>query len=154
MLGPTAATIFATPSRRRAPKSSQDSPLGIASQRSSLKTWAMIGSPRPWRIRYSPPSKSPRKTSRSSWIATGSTPVAATSGAAVSWVRRRVVVKMPPIASPRSRSHAAAAWPTPVGLESAGSEWPSKSGNVAPTTAASEAPWRTRTISVEPGGSS
>ena len=47
--------------------------------------------------------------------------------------------------SRRSATDSACAMPA---SESAGLEWPSTSGNRAPTTAASEAPWRTRTTSV------
>ena len=82
-----------SPARTRAPSDSRDSPPGIASQRSSAKTCLMIGSPRAARMRYSPPSNSPRRTSAQVRQHVGSRPVASASGAAVSCVRRSVETK-------------------------------------------------------------
>src|SRR5882757_5097047 len=100
-----------------------------------------------------PPSKSPRKTSRRSAIATGSRPVAAASGAAVSAVRRRVEQKIAEIGSCRSPSATNSAWAFPASA-SAGFEWPPTKGLGIPSIGGAEAPWRTITISVAPGGSS
>ena len=133
----------ATPSSRRRgsrPSAPRRPPASRSGRRSAIRT------------RNSPPSQSPRKTSRSSGTTTGSSPRSVASGSAVCAVRRSGVTNRPASGSPASRSATWIAWTSPSGA-SAGSPWPSSSGNGSPGTAGCDAPWRTSTTSVAPGGS-
>ena len=75
----------------RAENSSSGSAPGMTSQRCSVAILMAIGSPSARRLRNSPPSHSPRNTSRRSGSTIASCPSAARSGAAVWCVRWRVV---------------------------------------------------------------
>ena len=110
-----------------------------------------MGSPSTAFWRRSPPSHSPRKTSRSSGSTTGLMPVRSTSGAAVSAVRRRLLTYSPSMGSAARRSATCSAWWRPTS-DSGGSPCPSTSSNDSPSTESADAPWRTRTSSVDPGG--
>ena len=111
--------------------SSSDSPSGITSQRSSAKTRWMIGSPRPARTRYSPPSNSPRNTSRE----VGQHDAA--RGRRRLGERRRRLLRAPQrrdedrvrslVREPLGRPSRACERPA---SDSGGSEWPSTSGNL------------------------
>ena len=85
--GPVAATIASIPARTRPANDSADSPPGMMSQRSSSNARFTIGSPLASRIRYSPPSQSPSRTSARSSITVTRDPSPAASGAAVIAVR-------------------------------------------------------------------
>ena len=111
----------ARPRRRtRRPRSTpSDSPPGIASQRSSLKTCWMIGSSRAARIRYSPPSNSRRGRPREVAQHLRLDPGRLGSGAAVcacAAASRRTAARIALVAAGRSAT--ARAWAQP-GLGSA-----------------------------------
>src|SRR4051812_34505280 len=149
--GPTASTIERTPSRTRPASACIGSAPGMTSQRCSTNTRRTSGSPCAERMRNSPPSSSPRWTSRRSSITPGSMPVRAQSGAAVSAVRRSGVTNTAASASACRRAPTASAGSRPWG-DGGGSACPPISGNGSPGTAAADAPWRIITISVASGG--
>src|SRR4051794_13559707 len=149
--GPTASTIERTPARTRAASACIGSAPGITSQRCSTNTRRTSGSPCAERMRNSPPSSSPRWTSRRSSTTAGSTPVRAQSGAAVSAVRRSGVTNTAASASACRRAPTASACIRPSG-DSGGSAWPPINGKGSSGTAAADAPWRIITISVASGG--
>src|SRR3954454_8562930 len=149
--GPTASTIERTPSRTRPASACIGSAPGMTSQRCSTNTRRTSGSPCAERMRNSPPSSSPRWTSRRSSITPGSMPVRAQSGAAVSAVRRSGVTNTAASASACRRAPTASACSRPSG-DSGGSAWPPINGKGSSGTAAADAPWRIITISVASGG--
>ena len=149
--GPAAARIRSTPARTRSASASIGSAPGIRSQRSSRNIRRTSGSRRAARMRYSPPSHSPRWTSRSSGTTTGSRPALAASASAVCAVRRSGVTNRASGASEPSRAHTARACSRPSGA-SGGSLWPSIRSNVSPGDSVAEAPWRTSSTTVASGG--
>src|SRR4051812_12002102 len=104
------------------------------------------------RIRYSPPSHSPRCTSTRSSTISGSIPTAAASGAAVWSVRRSGVAKSRAKGTSTSARFTASACSPPSGARP-GSLRPPTSGCVSPSTTGADAPWRTRITCVAPSGS-
>ena len=108
-----AATIASIPARTRPANDSADSPPGMMSQRSSSKARFTIGSPLASRMRYSPPSQSPSRTSARSSITVHSRPFAWASGAAVIAVRCSGVTNTRAMFSLARRAQTAAACASP-----------------------------------------